>query len=369
MEGIKRIRLCPNYFKEFDYITGQVEGLSKLENLRAPDSLEDLLKTLKKKSSINDFDIIANVNNKEKLVKTEDQYQSALNSAENLKLDLRIKRKNHPTRANTPKKQQKKGTGKSSGPLFLYLCKPISIRRVKFVNVVTQDEKILKSDFFSKTAKFISIGDKVFITGGRKIPQQVLVVNLKSWEITRGPSMNVGRYWHASSIIDGKLAVIGGTQGEKEKKVSLKSVEVLENNTWTSYPNLIFDRASASCCYYGKYTYVFSGDYYVKAILHSRINFERWNGTNWEEFPFKLNNIISPGICAISETNILILGGFTSSNAINKSVFSYNPNSNSYSKLQDLQCEISFTYNQIVLISKKLHFLGSNNKLTHCNLK
>ena len=370
MEGIKRIRLCPNYFKEFDYNSGQVHGLSKLETLRAPDTFEGLLKTLKEKSNICEFDILANVNNKEKLIKTEGQYQSSLNSVTNFKLDISIKRKNHPTRAKNPKKKhQKGGREDSSQPFFLYLCKPISVRRVKFVNVITQEEKILKSDLFSKTAKFASVGDKIFITGGRKIPQQVLVVDLKSWEITQGPSMNVGRYWHASSLIDGKLAVIGGVQGEKNRKTSISSVEVLENNSWTSYPALIFPRASASCCYHGKYTYVFLGDYYFNTKVHSRLNFERWNGTIWDIFPLILTNITSPGIISVSETKILILGGYTLNDYKKKTVFCYNPISNSFSRLKNLEIETGFTSNQIVFISNKIYFIGSNNKLTHYDLE
>lgn len=66
---------------------------------------------------------------------------------------------------------------------------------------------------------------------------------------------------------------------------------------------------------------------------------------------------------AIDEERILILGGYNDKDERVKSVFCYNSQKDSLTRLKDLKKAESFSYNQIVLISDRLYLLGSDNKL------
>lgn len=90
-----------------------------------------------------------------------------------------------------------------------------------------------------------------------------------------GPSLNVGRRGAGCDILNGKIYVVGGSDGSH----SLKSVEVLENNSFILGPQMSIGRANVGVVAYSNRLYAvggFSGKKFLDTFEYLDAKSEEW---------------------------------------------------------------------------------------------
>ena len=351
MEGIKRVRLVPEYFFNLQ-ANEQKRNMAKDPLLiRAPERFDDLFEIAKEFEGSLRIGLRGNVDGVEVELKDQEGYEKVLATGKIAEIRVR----------------KEKNVRKMKGvePFSLVFCKCVNLRTMRFTNVLTRSQKILRSDLFSKTSRLISQGHLIYITGGRKIPDQVLIINSLTWEISQGPKLSQGRYWHSMSVIQNKIAVIGGVIGEKKSKLALNSVEVLKNGKWSTFPSLIYPRSESLCCYHSKVTFVLFGHYYKKGVGHLQKGLEKWNGTNWELICLKVPFRHRDNACAyaVDQKSFIVFGGSDVDEESLKSVVEYDVEEKKISLKDDLKKGEDFVYGQTFRIKDLIWLEGKSNEM------
>ena len=350
MEGIKRIRLVAEYFFNLEPNEQELSPRKDPLLIRAPESFDELLGIGKEFEGALKIRLKGLVQGIEVDVKDQETYERVL-GVQGKVVEVVVRRQ----------KRVRKRAGVES--ISLFFCKCINLRTMRFTNVLTRSQKILRSDLFSKTSRLISQGHLVYITGGRKVPNQVLIVNCLTWEISKGPSLNQGRYWHTMTLIQGQIAVIGGVTGEKKSKLPLNSVEVLNNGKWSRAPSLVYARSEALCCYNSEVTFVLFGHYYKKGVSQVQKGLEKWNGKSCELICIKLPFGHRDNACAyvVDKKSFIVFGGSDADEENLKSVVEFNVEEKKASFRDDLAKADVFVYGQIFKMKELIALEGNLN--------
>lgn len=352
MDGVRRIRFSKNIdkviraFAEFDKL---VEYTNKFRRGRS--------KNVKIKS-----------NGITRVIKSDDEYQKVLNNSGFKPIEVIIednigkKRNKHPTKEKNPKKLTKLfSSADISRNYQKIMCFPISLRTIQIVNLESSTKKKIKSEVFSKTSRTLCIGNSIILTGGRIEGRQVYEISLKTYELKKIQSLNFGRYWHSMGFIDGNPAVIGGVEGEKKNKKSLRSVEVFKSGKWTVYPPLNISRANTSCSWYNSKTFVLWGSTYKNGDIGFRKDLEIFESNSWNTISCSISSFYNSASLALSSTSILILGGLIENDFPYNKVYLFNTEKNTYQTLATLKYDDYFPYGQTTLISNQVYLSGSKH--------
>ena len=123
-----------------------------------------------------------------------------------------------------------------------------------------------------------------------------------------------------------KIAVIGGYRYALFGKSHYSTVELfdLENETWSSMPDLNVARNEHSSCYHGGYIYVLGGK---TNDVWSTNSIERFHFDHaprpsaWEQFTPTVSQLLTttyPALFSLNDTELIFFGGYEEKSAVTK---------------------------------------------------
>jgi hypothetical protein len=200
--------------------------------------------------------------------------------------------------------------------------------------------KDLKVNKFNWTSRSLQIGkDFLLFTGGNSSYNSVFVLDVNDGELKEIAKLHHARDMHAMAWIDGKVAVIGGCDGDQK---ALTSVEVFDSNSWTSVSPLNSARYGHSATFHLGFTWVFGGANGKNSPVQT---VEVFKNNIWKELKVKSPlEVVGAGIIGV-KNSIFILGGFTINKANSSAVFKFDVKEETFEQVEDLDEPASFSQN------------------------
>jgi len=214
---------------------------------------------------------------------------------------------------------------------------------------------VYEKDFFSDSAR-VAIVDlsRALVTGGREHPRHTYEMSLLTGEYCRLEEMQEGRWWHSSAL--GALQEVW-VSGGRNRKGTLKSVEVYREGKWEKAGDLSLCRECHSSAYMQEALYLCGGSgreeipKYIEKLSNSQSTF----------LPISLpENRLFPGFLLISPSSFLIAGGQYSKDK--KDVWEINTVTSELKVLPKLPTSCSFACNASSIRSGFVYLLNCEDR-------
>lgn len=213
--------------------------------------------------------------------------------------------------------------------------------------------KTLRNLKVNDSFRFLNIGgNKIIFTG--EFDNDVSILDLESEVLQTFGKLNTRRHFHAMAWIDGLPAVLGGIDPVTGQ--SLSSVEVYKSQ-WEIFSPMKSAKSGFTAVCSHKATWTVG----VNKLAETRSVIEKYENMQWTILNLSLSSPLQAiGLLAI-EGQILIIGGWNL--MAFKTVYCVNSDKSTLARLNDLQYQVYFPFNQFYL--KPGEIIGVGRDIKH----
>ncbi|CAG9323268.1 unnamed protein product [Blepharisma stoltei] len=185
----------------------------------------------------------------------------------------------------------------------------------------------LNSHRFQSSSRVAVIDEGVVVTGGLKNSKNVFLINLVTRDSAKLEDMKQGRAWHAITVLNKDLFVIGGR--DPERKEPIKSVEIYKDGKWDECEPLNIERENATALAVDNEIYVVGGANKSTKRLELISSIEKYFEGHWEVLSLNLPVPMSGvGLVNSAPRTIMIIGGGRERGVSSPETFEWNLDTN-----------------------------------------